>query len=147
MASKPKTWSKRMTELPYGKRITARLTNEIRRLENTVQMMESWPNDEHNIGKLKLDATNALGWLRNAQATAEKIPDDFKPSIRRPPRKLKVGDTVVITKRYFTDYGYDNIPLCEVLDIVGRRLRIVDEAGTVLLVARGHVTYKERDPE
>lgn len=141
---KPKTsWSKRMTNLPYGKRVTARLNNEITRLENTAQMIEGWPDNEHDIVGLKKNVANSLAWLRNAQAVADEIPDDFKPAVRRPQRKLQVGDTVTITKRYFADYGYDKPPTCTVLDFVGKRIRLRDEDGTEMLVLRGYIVFKE----
>ena len=140
--------SPRRTDLPFGKRVSTRLANEITRLENTAKMIENWPDDEHDIATLKLNLGNSLGWLRNARAIAEKIPEDFKPSFRKPPRSIKQSDVVVITKRYLSDYGYKEAPVCEVLEVVGRRLRIEDvESGMVMLVARGHVTYKEVEDE
>jgi len=141
---KPKqknSWSKRMTSLPHGKRVAARLSNEITRLENTAQMVENWPDDVHDIGKLKKDVGNSLAWLRNAVSTALEIPDDFKPAVRRPQRKLEEGDSVVITKRYFSDYGYEKTPICTVLAFAGKRIRLKDEDGTELLVSRGHVVW------
>lgn len=145
---KPKekpSWSKRMTSLPYGKRVAARLGNEVTRLENTVQMIENWPDDEHGIDKLKKEIGNSLSWLQNALASASEIPDDFRPAVRRPQRKLQEGDTVVITKRYFADYGYEESPLCTVLEFVGKRIRVEDEEGVVLIVPRGHVVYRETE--
>lgn len=142
---KPKTsWSKRMTGLPHGKRVAARLGNEITRLANTLKTIESWPDDEHDIGKLKKDVENSLSWLRHALTSAEKIPDTFKPTVRRPQRKLEVGDTVTITKRYFADYGFKASPACKVLEFVGKRIRVrVVNDSSVLIVPRGHVTFSQ----
>lgn len=138
---KQKSWSKRMTSLPHGKRVAARLGNEITRLENTVQMIEAWPDAEHDILKLKKDIDNSLSWLRHALTSASEIPDTFRPTVRRPQRKLEVGDIITITKRYFADYGYTKPPLCTVLEFVGKRIRVCDEPGSVMLVPRGHVVF------
>ncbi len=137
-----KSWSKRMTDLPVSKRVLARLGNEINRLANTAKSIESWPDDEHDIETLKMEISNSLSWLRNAHATAEKIPNEFKPAIRRPQRKLEEGDTVVLTRRYAGDYGFDVSPLFTIQEFIGKRIRVVDNAGVVMLVSRGHVVYR-----
>jgi len=144
--AKSKTsWSKTQTSLPHGKRVATRLGNEITRLENTAQMIAGWPDGKHDIAKLKKEINSALAWLHHALTTSTEIPDDFKPAVRRPQRKLVVGDDVVITKRYFADYGYEKPPVCTVLAFAGKRICLRDADGTKLLVSRGHVVWSGKE--
>lgn len=136
------SWSKRQTALPMGKRVVARLTNEITRLENTAKMIKSWPDDEHKIDELKTQLGNTISWLRNAKATANAIPDSFKPKVVRSSRKLAEGDTVSIGKRYFADYGLEGGEQFRLDAFVGKRLRIVNKELT-MVVPRGHVVFTD----
>lgn len=141
--AKPKkeSWQKRHRQLPHGKRVTARLNNEITRLENTVQLIKTWPDEEHGISELKEQINSSLAWLRNAKATAERIPDSFAPRIRRSARKMEVGDAVRINTRYCSDYGLKGTEVFEISAVVGKRFRITNDAGLVIVAPKGHLMH------
>lgn len=144
MAEEKQPWSKRHTKLPLGQRVVSRLKNEITRLTNTLGTMDHWPNEEHSIGAIKLEIKSAIESLSDAIDLAEEIPEDFSPR-RRNPKKLEVGDPVIIRKRYLEDYGFTKSPQFRIDAEVGKRFRIcsVDLDATTIVAPKGHVVYKK----
>lgn len=138
-------WQKKMTALPVAKRVAAKLSNEIRRMKNSLGDMKGWPDDEHDIGQVKQNLTYAIDWTQRALSLLLQIPDDFKPRTRRTVPALEEGDMVVILDRYLADYGIAESGRFEIQEKKGTRFLLAAEDGYAVLVPRGHIKKEKTD--